>query len=210
MTCEVFTREEALALGEKRYFTGKACPKGHVTWRSVASYGCAECSRQKALEAHHADRDAQILRMRAYKNANREKVRASSAAWKERNEVQNKAGAQRWFEENADAVRARHLAYKRKRRAHFTALQMLRKATKLKATPPWIAEEHLAEIRALYEEARRRSKEGVPHHVDHIFPLKGENFTGLHVPWNLQVIPAAENLAKFNKFPEQFAEMAWS
>lgn len=37
---------------------------------------------------------------------------------------------------------------------------------------------------------------GVVHHVDHVVPLsKG----GLHVPWNLNVIPWHENLRKHNK-----------
>ncbi len=72
---------------------------------------------------------------------------------------------------------------------------------KKNATPPWV---DLAEIRKIYAEARSTSlATGIEHHVDHIIPLHGRYVRGLHVPWNLQVLPATENITKRNYIRER-------
>lgn len=64
-------------------------------------------------------------------------------------------------------------------------------------TPPWV---DLNKILAVY------AKCPSGHHVDHIVPLRGfidgRPVSGLHVLWNLQYLPAAENLRKKNKITE--------
>lgn len=75
-----------------------------------------------------------------------------------------------------------------------------RRAQKVQATPPWLTIGQLREIRAIYSEAARLTREtGIKHEVDHIHPLLGKIFCGLHVPWNLQILTKEENCKKNNK-----------
>jgi len=71
------------------------------------------------------------------------------------------------------------------------------KFAKSRAMPKWASRE---EILKLYEVARSMTDlTGTEYHVDHIYPLRGKNFSGLHLPWNLQVMPGHENMAKGNR-----------
>ncbi len=91
--------------------------------------------------------------------------------------------------------------YKRNNPGKVNAICAGRRARLLKATPPWTTPDMKKEIEAIYES--REAKTDHPNwQVDHIHPLQGDNFSGLHVPWNLEVIPKAENLSKKNKLPD--------
>jgi 5-methylcytosine-specific restriction endonuclease McrA len=79
-----------------------------------------------------------------------------------------------------------------------------RRADKIQRTPKWIKDVFVDEIKVIYNRANLIKKfTGEAWHVDHIVPLKGKKVSGLHVPWNLQLLPASENLTKSNKFTPQ-------
>ena len=83
------------------------------------------------------------------------------------------------------------------------ALNARTRASKLQALPKWLNEDEKWMMKEAYSLAQLRTRLfGFMWHVDHIVPLRGKNVCGLHVPWNLQVIPATENLSKSNQWSE--------
>lgn len=76
----------------------------------------------------------------------------------------------------------------------------LRRLRLQQAAPKWV---NRSALYAIYAEAARLNRETpLSYHVDHIVPLRGNNVCGLHVPWNLQILTAADNIRKSNKLME--------
>jgi len=81
------TAKEAKENGVKYYFTGKACPQGHVVARHTASYGCVTCQRDarkkqrlKGGESEERYRQTQLKNNRAKyaeSKAHRDKIRGA-------------------------------------------------------------------------------------------------------------------------------------
>lgn len=71
------------------------------------------------------------------------------------------------------------------------------------ATPPWLDKSELDKI--MSERTKLNILDGPGSWaVDHIVPLQGDIVSGLHVPWNLEIIPARKNSKKSNKFVTSF------
>lgn len=78
-----------------------------------------------------------------------------------------------------------------------------RRASVAGRTPAWLSDAERDEILAVYAFARAWSDATrTPHHVDHIAPLRGKAVSGLHVPWNLRIVSAKENLKKGNRLTQ--------
>ena len=67
----------------------------------------------------------------------------------------------------------------------------LRRARVRNACPKWA---DLDKIKEIYKNCPKS------YHVDHIIPLTNQNICGLHVPENLQYLPASTNIRKGNRF----------
>lgn len=164
---------------------------------------CKQCQRSEGREYHVKNKDRVNKRTAEYYQNNKEKYLEYSRKWSSENPERSKARYLRYKHANLERCRERDEDYRLRNMDKDAARTAARRARKRQRTPPWLSEAHFAQINAFYSEATRLQKEtGVKHHVDHIVPLKGETVSGLHVPWNLQVIPAKDNLTKSNKFNE--------
>lgn len=136
----------------------------------------------------HASEEERVAAIKAAKVAwdqrNKELIAAKKAAWyadnKERLAPIRKEARKRHYEKH----RAACIAYVRKRQALIkNAYEALPQAFQ-------------AEIQGLYDFCRIFKG----FEVDHVVPLTNKTVTGLHVPWNLQVLPISVNRSKKNKF----------
>jgi hypothetical protein len=166
----LISRKDAKAACLKRYYTGKPCKHGQIDERRVHDGACCECQR---------------VAYRKYSEDNSTKERERKRSWMQefRDELtddEREAYNNSFYERYPDSYKlnahVRHKAFK-------------------DATPPWV---DMSAIKDIY----RNCPEG--HHVDHIIPLRGimpdgSRVSGLHVPWNLQYLPARVNRGKSNK-----------
>jgi hypothetical protein len=184
---------------------------------------CTKCAVSKSASDFYVDSRRGYLRGKckdclkqedkAYRIANPEKKAEQVKKWRDANPDKAKIITKRHFEKNRDAMYQRTAKWREANREYCSQLTRewaknnpskasanasKRRAKLLNATPVWA---DFAAIQVEYDLADWCSKAtGIKYHVDHIVPLQGKTICGLHVPNNLQVIPAKDNHVKHNKF----------
>lgn len=130
----------------------------------------------------------------------REEIKAYKKKWQQDNYHKLKPYLKKWSKLNSEKVKLYKRVYAATHSGQVNAITAKRRAAKLQATPPWLTKDQLKEIKAYYvlaKELQWLSEELLE--VDHVVPLQGENVSGLHVPWNLQILPRSLNGKKSNK-----------
>jgi ElaB/YqjD/DUF883 family membrane-anchored ribosome-binding protein len=186
----------------------------------AAAWRAANREKLKADKRAHYEANAEAYKARAKANrlANSERYAAAQRATYERTREAILSAAkayrnQRHYKRYTHAVgivaavggcraksRAIREKWKRDNPGKRYSDVVKRRAISKRACPPWA---DLQKINDLYKLAQfMRDITGEDYHVDHIVPLRNPNVCGLHVHYNLRVIVAEENLAKYNHFDE--------
>ena len=104
-------------------------------------------------------------------------------------------------EHNKEVLKPRAAERRKKNKAQLLAYTVKRRLSKIHRTPKWLSKEQINEIASYYIMAKELEKVFPwKQCVDHIVPLQGKTVSGLHVPWNLQILSASMNIEKGNKF----------
>jgi len=148
----------------------------------------------------HTCKACDKARYKDYYQQNRENVIQKTSEYNKKNPEVNRAAVKKHYHNNKDYYLHKVKIW-REINPHKSVMYASKRRAAIKsATPDWLTEAHKREIDNIFWMATDlRSVSGEDYHVDHIVPLQGKNVCGLHVPWNLQLLPSDLNFSKGNK-----------
>jgi hypothetical protein len=216
MTIVVISRQEAIQISQKWYFTNEPCKRGHIAKRSTANHVCMECQRPRSTKYREENPEYFVEHRKEYYPNNKEKFAVSCiksyAKLKEQDPIKFKEMIDRnsynyrQKPEKQILLREYEHAWRKMFPGKVNARNAKRRAAILRAIPKWV---NLDKIREIYEECssintEKKLKGKNKLVVDHIIPLQNEFVCGLHIESNLRIIPNPENASKYNKLLQEY------
>ena len=152
---------------------------------------------RKQYAAEYAKKNPAYERVKAWRAANPDKRKAQDVRYRASNPHTAKERGDRWRAANPERVAEIGRASRLKNKGRVTAAKAAYRVRRRKAT---LDKAYSFEIECVYRYCAALRKIGLDYEVDHEIPLRGETVSGLHVPWNLQVIHRTANRLKSNKY----------
>lgn len=207
----LFTKDSSQKNGRRSSCKSCKSAKDAARYRATAAR-----VKEKRKQRYHENSEAIKAKQRAQYAENPRKYAAKKKAWGQANKDKLNDKSRQYRALNREYIRARDAVLRAENREHRNRIQRQwraknlpaiaaqvakRRAAQRQRTPKWLTREDFRAMRLFYELAKGLTlATGVPHHVDHILPLHGEFVSGLHVPSNLQILTAFENMQKNNKW----------
>jgi len=164
---------------------------------------CIQCHKANNIARKRENRSdpqfraAELIYKKQYRANNQESIKQYMQEWR----ANNPNRAAEYHQENISYRKEYAKNYRQNNKAKINAKTRKRQAAQINRTPLWLSADELWLIQEIYDLAVIRTNQfGFSWHVDHIVPLQGKLVSGLHVPENLQVIPAIMNIKKHNLF----------
>ena len=225
---KIMIRKDAKAAGLTRYYTGKPCPRNHITERMTSSGRCHRCTqddkysaakldpeKQKAYMAswHEKNKDYELI----YRKENAEMIRQNSAKWAKENPEKHSDNARLWRVKNIDRADENRRKWRRENPERMTLLSKRWRENNPEKQRTIMFNRNsasrgvrLAVKHGLLEKMMNFQSSKCAYcqvnisdefHVDHLIPVsKG----GGNSPENLQLLCPSCNLRKSAMMPEDF------
>ncbi len=229
MYLHIIDRETAKTHGLKKYCTGEPCVRGVVWERRTSSKHCL-CAKCKGAISRQSKRYRALndVKIKSRWVNNKEQLKLQHKDWYARNredilrkkrsksgensEKKNKAQRDRYHNNRARYIETAK-SYRELNKVAYRAKASTSRAKKSNAVPSWYGELDDFVLTQCYELSILRTElTGISWCVDHMIPINGFNFVGLHVWNNFQVIPSYLNSIKSNNLflidPNEWIEYA--
>jgi hypothetical protein len=171
---------------------------------------CCTCKEDKPVSLFYKNKTTKdglykqcIACVKHYYVTNKTIINLKNNQYYQNNKEKHLQKSKEYREQNKEYLKEHKQQYYQNNKFYFIKKSKERQKRIKQATPCWESEKDRQHITSVYNLAMLYSWiTDSPWHVDHVIPLKGKIVCGLHVPLNLEPVPASYNLSKGAKYCE--------